>query len=960
VLLDPAFLDSTCMFRFSSASPWRAFDRVLVLDAFPGEQRPYELELLSTITNEVSLFDYVIDRLPPDAPSILPASGDVGGMLTIGLEGDGHLMLSLNGEPFIPFDPDTPIRIDAPSDGSAIMIAMAYAIDELGNASMPSMATWRLSRTDVSSLPVFDPGARSSSGLRIPETMDDLSIRVAIEPGTNPQVILDVPDGKIPVIALQSSDGLLSEASFIRLPTSTGRASVEIPVPWGYDLELAVRYGYEDEAGLVVSSNTSSIRAEFPFRGSPSPPAEVPSPVVSTSFGATLVSWPPSMNELYFSIDGSEYIRYLQPLLLPYRDAEPYQLSYLASNDGGRSAPVSLSVQVLPRLEAPFISGVESGQSFGVGPSIKAATARGTVRYEMTTDGSEPAPPGSGSPILASAAPFEGIAGQHVYYRLRLASVDEGGIVGPERFLDFSVDREAPPVPVPAQDLPAYSADDLVVTLEPIEGDGYVFLSISEDGASSEDGSSAFQEYTGPVVLSGSDDGRKRYVVRAFAEDIFGNRSAEMKPLAVLVDRSSLYVDPVGKNGATGTPDDPLASLQEALQVSQTTGRRIIYLRGNHVLTSPVLIDDTLRLIGGFTSEWAANQRERASIQFSRTLVSGSAGLRVVNGLLEIRSVSLLAEGTGVSVLIDAKNSSLLFGQVSLAMSGGLEATVIKLNSSQLVVDGADISISSVVTGRALDSIDSDCRLDKLAVTADSSVRLFDALRIVGGQSTLTDLRLDASPALAFSGLSLSRTRVLLSGSAFFVKGGASTLRLVNLNAADLTADTLFGDVAWSGEAELFRMGSSSSLRLAHATVLAKAKRLSVLEYRDSNWTVVNSIFNADSPSAFFASGNKLPQAASVGANCLWGFPSFLSGSGSSGSLEDLNAYSIAGYPSFIESPEKTFASTSKGLPRLSASSACVANAAPVPWSLPAGLQIDLRTPTSRDIGVDGLREGRL
>jgi hypothetical protein len=576
------------------------------------------------------------------------------------------------------------------------------------------------------------------------------------------------------------------------------------------------------------------------------------------------------------------------------------------------------------------------------------------VRYEVTTDGSEPAPPGSTSPALAGAASFEGEAGQQVHYRLRLASVDEGGSVGPERFLDFFVDRKAPPVPILAQTLPAYSADDLVLALRTLEDEAFVFLSISDDG------SPAFQEYSGPVVLPGSDDGRKRYVVRAFSEDSFGNRSAEMKPVTVLVDRSSLYVDPLGKSGATGTPDDPLSSLEEALQVSRTTGRRIIYLRGNHVLTSPILIDGNLRLLGGFSSEWAANQRERASIRFSQPLATGTAGIRIVNGLLEMRSVGLLAEGTGVSVLIDAKNASLLFGQVSLAVSGGLEATVIRLESSQLVVDGADISLSSVVTGRALDSLDSDCNLVELAVSGDSSVRLFDALRIVGGQSTLSDLRVDANPGLAFSGLSLSRTRVSMSDSAFFVKGGASTLRLVNLNAAELIADTLFGDVTWSGEAELFRLGSSSSLRLAHATVLVKAKRLSVVDYRDSSWAVINSIFNVDSPSAYLASGNKLPQTGSVGANCLWGFSAFLSGSGSSGSLADLNRYSIPGYPSFVESPGKTFASTSKGVPRLSASSACVAGAAPIPWSLPASLQIDLRAPASRDIGVDGLREGRL
>jgi hypothetical protein len=954
VLLDPAFLDSPCMFRYSTSSPWRPFDRILVLDAFPGEQRPYRLELLSTATGEVAVLDYVVDRQPPDAPTIIPVSGDAGDELTIGLRGEGSLMLSLDGEPFSPFDPEVPIRKAAPSDGSSIITALAYAIDEHGNASSPSFAMWRLSSIQVSSLPSFDPGLKSRPGLRIQESIEGLSIRIVTESGTNPKVLLDIPVGRIPVIALQPSNADPSAASFIRLSPSAGRASAEIPVPWGYDLDLTVRYGYEDEAGLVVSGNANSFRAEFPFREPPAPPSEAPAPVVSTSFGAVLVSWPPSINELYLSMDGSEYTRYLQPLLLPYRGAQPYELSYQAANDGGRSDPVSLSVRVLPPLEAPVITGVEPGRSYGVGPAIQAAASYGTVRYEMTTDGSEPPPPGSSSPAIDGASFFQGIAGQHVQYRLRLASVDDEGIVGPERFLDFSVDREAPSIPAIAQALPSYSADDLVLSLETLDDDAAVFLSISDDGTS------AFQKYDGPVVLAGSDEGRKRYVVRAFSEDDFGNRSEEMQPVTVLVDRSSLYIDPAGRSGAAGTPDDPLSSLQEALQVSRTTGRKILYLRGNHVLASPIQIDGNLKIFGGFTSEWAANQQEPASIRFSRPLASGTAGLRILDGQFEMRSVGIVSEGTGVSVLIDARNASLVLGQVSLAVSGGLEATVIKLQSSQLVVDGADISISSVVTGRALDSLDSDCRLDRLAITGDSSVRLFDALRIVGGQSTLTDLRLDASPGLAFSGLSLSKARVSMSGCALFVKGGASTLRLVNLNAADLTADTLFGDVVWLGEAELFRLGSSSNLRLAHATILAKAKRLSIVEYRDSSWKMVNSIINADSPAAVFASGNSEPQAGSVGANCLWGFSAFLAVSGGSGSLATLNAYSVPGYPSFVEAPTRTFASANKGLPRLSPSSACVGNAVTVPWTLPDSLQIKLRAPVSRDIGVDGLQEGRL
>ena len=954
ISLDPATLDSTYMFRFSPSSPWRPFDRVLVLDAFPGEHRQYRVELLSNQSSATSRFDYEIDRKPPEMPSFIPDPGDAGPALTIGLSGEGSIMVSLNGQPFSPYNPEDPVTMLAPLDGSSIITALAYAVDEHGNTSLPVFAAWRLSHLSPEVLPFFDVGKQNLGELQVLDTTDGLSIRTGTEPGANPTVVLDVPEGTIPVISVQSSHDEISPASFIRLPASAGRARAEIPVPWGYDLELSVHYGYEEKNSLMLAGTASPIRAEFPYRSPPAPPQKAPEPLLSSSFGATLLSWPPSTSDLYFSIDGADFIRYKAPVLLPYRGPGSYELSYQAANAGGRSVPVSTSIQVLPRLEAPDIKGVEAGLTFGIAPALQVDARYGTVRFEMTTDGSEPIPPGSTSAHIAEAALFGGLDGQLVHYRLRLAAVDEAGHVGPERYLNFYVDRKAPPAPNLTHSLPAYSAQDLILALESSEPETFIYYSVSENG------SERFQEYRGPVDLVGSDDGRKHYVVRAFAEDVYGNRSPEMNPVTVLVDRSSLYVDPAGKSGAAGTPDDPLPSLQDALMVSARSGRKIIYIRGNHVLGGPLKLAGNLRLLGGYAADWTVSQREHASIRFNRPLESGSTGLKIQGGLLELRSVGIISEGTGVSVLIDAIDASLVMTQVSLAMSGGLEATAIKLESSRLILDGVDISISSVVTGRALDAMNSDNTVDKLTVSADSSVQLFDALRMVGGASSIQNLRMDASPGLAFSGLSLSRTQVFLSGSAFFIKGGASTLRLIHLNAAGLTADSLFGNIDWLGESELFRLGSSSSLRLSHATILSKARRLSVVESRDSNWSIFNSIFNTDSPGAVFAASNTQPTSGSVSANCLWGFTSYFAWGARSGSLVELNAYASLGHPNFIEPSSKTFVSKNKGLPILSSSSACIGTAAPLPWTLPAQLKPNLSTPVSRDIGVDGLREGRL
>ena len=163
-----------------------------------------------------------------------------------------------------------------------------------------------------------------------------------------------------------------------------------------------------------------------------------------------------------------------------------------------------------------------------------------------------------------------------------------------------------------------------------------------------------------------------------------------------------------------------------------------------------------------------------------------------------------------------------------------------------------------------------------------------------------------------------------------------------------------------SGEAELFRLGSASTLRLAHATVLTKAKRLGLVAYQNSAWSILNSIFHADAPTSYFAAGDGSPQAGAVSANCLWGFSTYLSGDDRSGSITELNRYSILGHPNFIESPATTFSSVNKGLPILSSTSGCVGTGVTLPWVLPSGLRLNLRASNLRDIGVDGLREDRL
>jgi hypothetical protein len=901
-------------------------------------------ELVGLTDDELRTHYYPED---PELQQILSVLKNAGSKLDITLRGEGQFMLSVNGSAFFLFDPSKPVHLEAPADGSAIVSALAYALDEYGNLSMPTTASWRLSRMESSSLPslALSPSIREAP--RVLEKVDGLSLRVAAESGANPLLVLDVPEGKIPVVSVQSSQSALTPASFVRLPSSAGRARAEVPVPWGYDLSLVVGYGYEDSSGLVLIDKTNTLRADFPYRGAPPPPARAPEPVVLQTYGLTVVSWPLALNEIHYSIGGSAFVRYEAPIILHYRGEVPYSLSYQAVNASGRSSPELKTLTVLPALVPPVLSGIEEGRIYGQAPELQVTAANGVVRYEMTMDGSEPSPPGSTSPVFAEATPWEGKDGVLVKYKVRLATVNKEGIVGPERVITFSVDRQAPPVPEPKELLPSFSIADLSLSLQVAEAGAAIFVSVTPDG------SAQFQEYRDTLILAGSDDGSKTYVVRAYSVDVFGNRSAEMKPVAVQVDRVSIYVDPIGKLGALGTPDDPLPSLKDALLLSRGSGRRIIKLRGSHRIDSSIQVEGGLKLLGGYDENWASAPNERAGIHFIIPLTAEKPGLTVRQGSLELGVVNLFGTASGVSSFIDAKDSALVLEQVSIEISGGLEVTAIKLDSSSIVMDNSAIQIRSVITARALDTTDSELILNNLLMAADASVRFFDTVRIVGGKTSLGNLRIEASPSLAFSGISLIGSQLTGSGIVFYISGGGSTLRLFNLNASTLVVDSLFGSVQWAGEAELFKLGSSSTLHLSHATFLAKAKRFTVIDHRESSWNIINSIFNVESPNSFFALGPSKPVPGAVSANCLWGFSVFLSSGSEQGSLADLNRYAVPGYANFLEEPAKTFIYTSKGVPRLAPVSSCIGAALPVPWNLPATTTSDTLLPRVLDIGVD-------
>jgi hypothetical protein len=241
--------------------------------------------------------------------------------------------------------------------------------------------------------------------------------------------------------------------------------------------------------------------------------------------------------------------------------------------------------------------------------------------------------------------------------------------------------------------------------------------------------------------------------------------------------------------------------------------------------------------------------------------------------------------------------------------------------------------LAKAMTGRGIEIRDAALDIDGLMLSCTSSVRLLDAIRIVGATASISNLRLDAAPDYAVSGISAVRSSVTM-GSAFLkVRGGTSSCRLFNNDDSRMTLSASYIDIAWKGTVEVIGAANGSVVHAAHLTALVEAPRSTLVSSTDSNFTVGNIITNFTGAVSTFIRTTELPLPGSITANCLWGFSKLLDGAQNATTMAALNGFAFSGYSNFIEEPSTTFTGQVKGLNRLSSLSACVDGGADTPWA---------------------------
>ncbi|MBN2875274.1 MAG: hypothetical protein JXM71_09290 [Spirochaetales bacterium] len=943
-------------YRFTGHDAWFLFDRPVYLSAFAGEERSYAIEFRhpgeSPDLAESATLRYTIDSRPPEAPRFSVPSGDAGSLLRLSAEADGSVFICIDGGPFSLFSPGSFEEFKAPANATRIIHAIAYAVDNVGNESGTSASTWRLAPEGfVPSFP-FSVAAPETKIVKI-EADDTCSATLSDLVGSA-RVTVDVPAGTVPYIAINPSAPFGSVASYAALSGDQSPSSCVVPFPWGYEREILVYYGYKREETLHVASEPLRLSPRFPVEDAVTAPTLPVEPRIHVGPQAAVVDWPTSPWTTFVAIGGEEFRRYEDPITVSLGDTVKTIRYYSLGQSGSRSTVASFQLPPGTPMGVPVVGGVVDKAVYGssvtmsITPDETALTS--DVRYSLAEGDESPPPVTLDSPVVGERGVlFEGKDGQSVLYRVRLVAIGDG-IAKSEMLLSFTVDREPPAIPALAYGA-HYSASDTVVSFKPQEGTIHVSISERGDGA--------FVVYDKPITISGSDDGRRRYVIRAWAEDAFGNRSAEMEPRHVLIDRSSLYADPRGRPGASGSPDDPIGFLDDAVDLAMKTGKTFIYARGTTTLRRPVAIRGKLTIAGGFDEDWNESTSSRAKLTIRLDRYPGSYAFNVESGKFSLQSIDASMTGQGNSGIIKASGGTVSVENSTLKGAGGVEMVVIRGAGASIHAQSSYLELASTITGRGVDATDGTLSMDDVSISCGSSVRVFDAIRVSDGKAELSGLRIEGTPDQTLSALSLTRSKGSVERAVIVVSGGTSSSRLFAVNASELTVSSSYVDSKWKGTFEAFSATGGSTMLVSNVSAIMNSPRVIFMSSTASRFTILNSIAVSSGRLSAFVRSDSIPEAGSISANCLWGFSRIAEGALALTSIRELDRFMLEGYPNVIEDPERTFRSTVKGLKRLSGSSACVDAGVPADWAgdqdLLGGPRVSGAGEKKPDIGAEEL-----
>jgi len=761
------------------ASPESPF----LLSANPREERTFtvETELMSLAPAAAPIrrdrFTWRIDRRPPSVPSFAKKAVPGGLELSASLDEAGKVKYSIY-HPYFKAVSGGSLEIAGAGKASPTRIFLpegavlcAYGADLAGNRGTVVSITDQFDSDDDLPFAVISPapGNWANRQTLLIEVLDGTTIHYSLD-GSDPvtggkiyggPVLLDKeglvtlrlsaagPDGRAWTREILFTVAPRPEPS---LPFAAGGNGIvevgdfaELQLPQGYTCMIGDPPSTGNgQTGILVSA-IRGIRRFYPiivtdgsslWRWICSSGGEAVTGIDTTG-GApnagpavTIHDWHfisvDYQDPVYFSLDGSSWKRYTDPVLVDRASPMAFSCYSPAWNDSG--------IQTVSLPPKPGIHGIDEGGITANPVYLSVPDSPFSFHYRAGSNFSRR--PSIDDPTLDSGLLVEIPNGSVSRFRMRFLAV-HGGRVHGELGTDFTVDRKAPRSPsLGIPESMTYSRSPVRIVPN---GEDMVQLSITPQ---------LFRKDEASWFLQGDETKPIEYTIRAFSVDRAGNKSP-LYEKKLTIDYNALYVDPsVGGNpDPDGSPQRPFSDLDSALEAVRGSGKWRIYLKGSiplrrsHTIQAGITMMGTaarieasgapvLSIYGGSLAVSSCSFAKLAPASSGTLPLNAStpAFIEAVNGTLTLRDCSILGSGPGSASLIRAVRSSVSCTGTSLSLSAADYAILLDASDSNLYLSDCDLDVCARnASGVSASSGRMTVRASTVTVRADSAGRAFES-----------------------------------------------------------------------------------------------------------------------------------------------------------------------------------------------------------------------------------------
>jgi len=432
-------------------------------------------------------------------------------------------------------------------------------------------------------------------------------------------------------------------------------------------------------------------------RKSPEIPAE-PETVLIKDMRKLFVSWNKHEDDrIFYSISNivndetADFSEYDSPFSVKYSGAEELiAVKYFHQDDNGnRSGTSELIVRIPNVINTELVEGVKDNSFYNEDLFLTKLPEKKIIRYEIRTGEILPPEVTVFSPLLPDKLEFKTEEGESIDFLVSLKEFQNNQDVtgGAEQVIRFTIDKQPPAPPeIAGITNKEYYLSDQSVHFKGSEGT--VFYNVSSVGDSGSD----FKKFSEAFDIASPEGTYRSFLISAYSQDYSGNRST-ISEWSITIDKEIIYVSPDGQDYSEGTRSRPYRSINKAVEQVKNSDRKTIFVAsGNYFISSPVIIDESITIYGGFNSNNWFEKEGETLIKVADNFKSGNPVFYVYGGDLNINEVRVESRQNTFDSLFYINKGNLNINNTKISADCSSGNNLIRQNYGNLYINNSEIN----------------------------------------------------------------------------------------------------------------------------------------------------------------------------------------------------------------------------------------------------------------------------